>query len=199
MKPLICKDDDKPVDQLKVEQTNETYFYDESSDNVLTTERLFTDKQISTDSDVAAICKVDQIYTNSVTQGFFIKAIIANKQISTISDTADICRVDKIYTNSITPRFFMEGIIVKKRISTISDAAAICSHLPCVVTGYECPVTVGHRTNSSKTIATEYHKDSGDIGAFKAFKTAFQNSADFFSPKNGMVGWQNAHYMKQKH
>ena len=68
------------------------------------------------------------------------------------------------------------------------------------MTGYECTVTVDHwNTFSEVTNTAEYHEDSGDIEVFKTLKIAFKISADFFSPKIGMVGWQIAHYKKEKH
>ena len=62
-----------------------------------------------------------------------------------------------------------------------------------------CPGDVGHETNYDKTIAVEYCKDSGRVGSLRSFKNDFQNLVDFPSPKNGMVGCQNAHFDKQKH
>ena len=76
MDPLFCEDDDELNGQLNVEQKNETYFYDVSSGNALTTKWPFKNKQISTTSNAAAICKIDRIYTNSVASGFFMKGII---------------------------------------------------------------------------------------------------------------------------
>ena len=169
MDTLIRNDDDEPEDQLKVKQQNKTGpLVDQIYMNF--TKGIIANKQISTNSDAAAIYKVDKIYTNSDAP-----VIMTNKQIRMISDTAEFRRVDEITTNSVAPGFFIEDIIVKQRISKISVAAAMCSNLPFVVTGYESTATDDHwNAFSSETTTAEFRKDSSVIGVSNTFGDDFQ-------------------------
>ena len=81
---------------------------------------------------------------------------------------------------------------------TLSDAAAFRSDLPGSVTSDKCQETIGLVTDGDKSTAEEYRKVSGSAGSLRSFKNVFQISADFPSPKNGMVGWQSALLCKQK-
>ena len=82
----------------------------------------------------------------------------------------------------------------------LSDAAAFRSDLPEIETIDKYQETIGHETDGDKSTADEYRKDSGTAGSFRSFRNVFffQMSADFPSPKSGMVVWQNALFGKQK-
>ena len=67
------------------------------------------------------------------------------------------------------------------------------------VANSSCTTLFGRVTNSDETDVADYYMNSGRIGSLRNFKHDFQNLAVFLSPKNGMVGWQNAKLKKQKH
>ena len=149
--------------------------------------------------DTLTIHQLDQIYTNPTTCDFLTEGIIVGTRLFAISNANDSCGVDDSYTISAVTEFLTEAIIVTTWIHAFSGTAANRSDLPGVVTSNVCPDIVRHETNCDKTIAVEHRKDSGRVGPLGSFKNDFQNTVDFPSPKDGMVGWQNAHCDKQKH
>ena len=134
--------------------------------------------------DTLTIHQHDQIYMYSTASDFLMEDVIVGKRPFVFSDANGSCGD--------------EVIIAKTWIFLLSGAAATRSDLPGVGTGIKCPGAVGHETNCDKTIAVEYHKDSGRVGSLESFKNDFQKFVVFPSPTNGMVGWQNAHCDKQK-